>query len=73
MKIVRVVDSMEFSKMPLNQLYQKNVSKYMKESRDGLTFMPLAEMLFVILIFFLVPHVKMIWRMVKLFEKLCDD
>ena len=73
MRIVRVVDSMGFSKMPLNQLYQKNVSKYLKESRDRLAFMPLAEMLFVILIFFLAIQVKMIWRTVKLFEKLCDD
>ena len=72
MRIVRVVDSMEFSKMPLNQLYQKNASKYLKESRDRLTFTPLAEKLFVIFIFFLVPHVKMIWRTVKLFEKLCE-
>ena len=59
--------------MPLNQLYKKNVSKYLKESRDRLTFTPLAEMLFDILIFFLVPRVKMIWRTVKMFEKLCDD
>ena len=49
----------------------KKSSKYLK-SRDRLTSIPLAEKLSVILKFFLVPHVKRIWRTVKLFEKLCD-
>ena len=55
MRIIRVLDSIEFSKMSLNQLYQKDATKYLKESRYRLTFMSLAEKLFVILIFFLVP------------------
>ena len=49
----------------------KNASKYLKDSRDRLTFIPLTEKLSAILKFFLVPHVNKNWRTVK-FGKLCD-